>query len=143
MMRIRHLILTYALSLAGWSCTAVGYGLGAVVDSGEKARFAPSAAEPAPFAQGQRVRIVLKDGAVAEGQYRGTHTSTPSGESGSSQVHVVRLEERGRSGTRDVPVDHVARIESRPKSGRTTGLILGALIDVASIIAFIANPPAY
>jgi len=139
----RSIALVFGLSLTGWSCTAIGYGLGAAADSGDKARFAPSGAEPAPFAPGQRVRIVLKDGAVVYGQYGGIHTIMPSEEGVSSPTHVVRFEERGRSGTRDVPVDHIALIESTPKSGRTVGLVLGALLDVAAVIATIANPPAY
>jgi hypothetical protein len=147
MMQIRRLrILALALSFAGWACTAAGYGIGVATDLSAKVRFTPSTGETTPFAQGQRVSIVQKNGSVLEGKYRGIHTITASEAGGSSPaqaVSIVRLEERGGSGTRDIPTDHVALIESTPKSGRTVGLVLGAMIDLASLIALAANPCCY
>ena len=147
MMQIRRLrILAFALSFAGWACTAAGYGIGAAADLSGKVRFTPSTGDTNSLAPGQQVRIVQKDGSVVEGKYRGIHTIMASEDGGSSPaqaVSVVRFEERGRSGTRDIPTDQVALIESKPKSGRTVGLVVGAMIDLAALIATIANPCCY
>jgi hypothetical protein len=144
MMRFRRsTVLAFALPIAGWACTAAGYGIGAAADSGNKVRFAPSTGAPTPFAPGQKVRIVQKDGSVVDAKYRGIHTITAGEEAGSSPAQarsVVRFEEPGGSGTRDIPMDDVALIESTPKSGRTVGLVLGAMLDLAGIIAYIADP---
>jgi hypothetical protein len=53
----------------------------------------------------------------------------------------VRIEERGRSGTQDIPMEDVALIESMPRSGRTVGLVVGAMLDLAGLVATIADPP--
>ena len=146
MMQFRRLkVLAFALSFAGWACTAAGYGIGAAADLSGKVRFTPSTSDTTSLAQGQRVRIVQKDGSVVEGKYRGIHTIAASDNGGSSPaqaVSVVRFEERGRSGTRDIPTDHVALIESTP-NGRTVGLVVGAMLDLASLIAIAANPCCY
>lgn len=144
MQSCRSAALAFVCVLAGWACSAAGYGIGAAADSGNRVRFAPSTGQPAPFASGQRVKIVQKDGSVIEATYRGIHATVESEEAGSPSVptgSVVRFEERGREGTRDIPTEAVALIESAPRSGRTVGLVMGALLDLAGLIATIANPP--
>lgn len=145
--------LVLALTFAAWGCTAIGYAIGVASDDRAINVFSPSDGTASPFKPGHQVRVVLTDGSVLKGTYRGIQapeepaadslpgTSLPPPSVAATPVGpVLLLEERGKSDTQYVSLERVALIEHKPRTARRTGLIVGAVIDLAILIAAAANP---
>jgi len=144
--------LVLALSFAAWGCTAIGYAIGAASDESAMKVFRPLDGTVSPFKPGQQVRVVLADGSVLKGTYQGIQAPEepaadslpgtplpPPSVSATPVGSVLRLEERGKSDTQYVPLERVALIEHKPRTARRTGLIVGAAIDLGSLIAAAAS----
>lgn len=120
-------VLGIAGSLTG-CFTAMGYGLGSVADD-RRARFEFRGDDVRQgLAPDERVRLRYRDGTQAEG--RVIAIRPPGG---------LLLQQAPSGPTSVVPLENVSGVwtRRRPTSGRTIGVIAGALLDVAAAVLLV------
>ena len=139
-------VLSVLASMQLSGCTAIGYGIGALVDRSDGRRMAdPIVRVPT----GTRVTIRLRDGRQLRGRFLGRRDAsgaTPSpaaaggsGASAGSPPAVILL--GTNQGTQQVPIEEVDRVSAQVTRGKLTGAIAGAALDALLLYAIIHHDP--
>ena len=140
---LAFLLLCTLTSFSLTGCTAIGFGVGALVDMSNGKR-APD--NLGPIRTGTDVTVWLRDGRKLDGQYMGRRdalsrdsTATPAS-SGDSTVAPARpsLLLATNNGTRQIAIEDVKRVSVPVARGKVFGLVHGATIDVLLILLFLA-----
>jgi hypothetical protein len=129
-------------------CTAVGFGIGAVIDE-TSGKGPPS--RLVGVRSGVEITMWLTDGHKLSGVYRGNRQSsgeaaTPAQPAGTdalaSPAGVVILLET-REGVQEVPVSSVWRVSVPVAKGKVTGALIGFGLDaIVALAAFAATGAA-
>lgn len=130
-----------SLPLVG--CTAIGFGVGALVDMSNGKR-APD--KLGPIRTGTDITVWLHDGGKLDGQYMGRRdslsrdsTAAPANVGDPSAAKAGPSLLLGTSqGTREIAMADVKRVSVPVARGKVFGLVHGATIDVLMILLFLA-----
>jgi hypothetical protein len=126
------LLLSLAL-LASAGCTAVGFGVGALVDAGSGKGSAARLNDVHP---GRNVTVWLHDGSRAEGRFLGREPVTPAPDLdpfSAAAGGAILLQTK--SETMRITAGDVDRVSVPVYKGKVTGMVIGLAIDALVFFA--------
>jgi hypothetical protein len=137
MMLIKQLIYSLIigvplLSITG--CTAIGFGIGALSDSNKTRNYKIASEQPPYIPKNCRFQIFLKNGQRQDGEF----VKLMKQEVGEEYVEAIVWYDKPSKrhvSTRISEIDRIVTKEQR--NGKWLGLLLGGVIDVFIVIAFI------
>jgi hypothetical protein len=124
------------------SCTAIGFGVGALTDMSNGKR-APD--KLGHVRSGTNITVWLRDGRKMDGQFMGSRDSvsvpaspdTASADASSVAQHRTLLLLATNHGTREIPIESVKRVSVPVVRGKVIGLLYGAGIDTLMVLMFL------
>jgi len=130
------LMLCAMLASSIEGCTAIGFAIGASVDS-RAGKGGPELLMNVEV--GRRVTLFLRDGRRFDGQFAGwsrdSAAASPAADSLSLREESVRL--ATESGEVTIHAEEIERVSISVSRGKVTGLLAGAAVDAIVISAFV------
>jgi hypothetical protein len=132
------LVLCVMLASSIEGCTAIGYAVGARVDS-RAGKGGPELLMKVKV--GRPVTLFLRDGRKLEGRFSGwsRDSGVASSAADSEPLREQSVKLATRSGEVTIHAEMIARVSVSVSSGKVTGLVVGAALDALAIAAFISG----